>query len=188
MFSLIIALVAIALVAVLAGASVYYGSDAFQGNKSKARYAEIVNQSEQISSAFLAFKVEGNSLDSTNCNNGGSGPDTSGCLSQLVDANYLSAIPERNESGMDWKVDGQGALFTTTKDAEACILANEAKGYFINTATKGNTDADGDGVPDAHVDSGGNSTGVNDEYDSDGNLNSDGIHDAVQVGAVCVQQ
>ncbi len=178
MFSLIIALIAIALVAVLAGASVYYGSDAFQGNKSKARYAEIVNQSEQISSAFLAFKVEGNSLDKTDCNTG----NTIGCLPQLVSANYLSAIPERNESGMDWKVDGQGALFTTTKDAEACILANESKGFFIENE---NTITDnGEGIPAAHIDTSTDpdtSTGVNDSNNND-------INDAVELGAVCIEQ
>lgn len=167
MFSLIIALIAIALVAVLAGASVYYGSDAFQGNKSKARYAEIVNQSEQISSAFLAFKIEGNSLDQTDCNTG----DPSGCLGQLVDAEYLNSIPERNELNRDWQVDADGALFTTTEDADACILANEAKGYFIGTATLGNVDGNNDGVPDASQDT-----------------NSNGIHDAVEAGAVCIEQ
>lgn len=159
MFSLIIALVAIALVAVLAGASVYYGSDAFQGNKSQARYAEIVNQSEQISSAFLAFKIEGNSLDQTNCNTG----DPSGCLGQLVSANYLSAIPERNELNRDWQVDPDGALFTTTEDAEACILANEAKGFFI------------DNEPTIT----GNAKGIPTSAEAE---------DAIALGAVCVEQ
>ena len=169
MFSLIIAIIAIALVAVLAGASVYYGSDAFQGNKSKARYAEIVNQSEQISNAFLAFKIEGRTLDSGNCNTG----DPSGCLEQLRQAKYLSAIPERNETGRLWEVDSDGALFTTTEDADACILANESKGYLIDSASssEGNVDANNDGVPDAGQDT-----------------NSNGTHDAVEAGAVCIEQ
>ncbi len=167
MFSLIIALIAIALVAVLAAASVYYGSDAFQGNKSQARYAEIVNQSEQISNAFLAFKIKGNDLDSADCNTG----DPSGCLDQLVQAKYLSSVPQRNETNRVWSVDSDGALFTTTEDADACILANESKGYFIEDATLGNVDANTDGVPDASQDT-----------------NSNGTHDAVEAGAVCIEQ
>ena len=173
MFSLIIALIAIALVAVLAAASVYYGSDAFQGNKSKARYAEIVNQSEQISSAFLAFKIDGNSLEESGANPCNTG-DPSGCLKQLVDANYLSAIPERNETTRKWEVDPDGALFTTTQDVDACILANETKGYIM--ADESETDANGDGVPDAHV-----QNGVNDS-------NGNNINDAVEAGAVCIEQ
>jgi len=167
MFSLIIAIIAIALVAVLAAASVYYGGGAFNGNSSKARYAEIVNQSEMISNAFLAYKIDGNELNSTSCNTG----DPSGCLQQLVDANYLSAIPDRVENNRNWQVDSDGALFTTTEDAEACVLSNEAKGYFIDTATLGNTDANNDGVPDAGQD-----------------VNSNGTHDAVEAGAVCIEQ
>ena len=139
MFSLIISIIAIALVAVLAGASVYYGSVAFQGNQSKARYAEIVNQSEQISNAFLAFKIEGNTLDTATCNNG----DTAQCLSQLVDANYLASAPERNEENKEWLIDGSGALYTTTEDPEACILANESKGYYIADFPADDTNADG---------------------------------------------
>lgn len=172
MFSLIIALIAIALVAVLAGASVYYGTSAWSDNQSKAKYAEIVNQSEQISNAFLAFKINGNELNETNCNTG----DTGGCLQQLVDAQYLNSIPKRTEIVQDtvnpdnksgWMVDADGALYTTTTDKEACILANEKKGYDV---TEFSHDGNGDGVPDAGVDT-----------------NSNSINDAVENGAVCIE-
>jgi type II secretory pathway pseudopilin PulG len=143
MFSLIIALVAIALVAVLAGASVYYGTSAWSNNQSKAKYAEIVNQSEQISNAFLAFKINGNELDDTTCNTG----DTTGCMQQLIDSQYLSSVPVRTEKIInqdDWSIDETGALYTTTQDVDACIMANEKKGYDISLFP---THDNGDGVP-----------------------------------------
>lgn len=142
MFSLVIAIIAIALVAVLVAATFYYGSDAFQGNKSQARYAEIVNQSEQISSAFIAFRVRGNEIDSTTCSSG----DPSGCLQQLVDSNYLNGVPDRNEQGKTWNVDPDGSLYTTTEDKDACIEANESQGYNVENYSH---DSNGNGVPDS---------------------------------------
>jgi hypothetical protein len=162
MFSLIIALVAIALVAVLAGASVYYGTSAWSNNQSKAKYAEIVNQSEQISNAFLAFKINGNELDPSNCSGGASG-STTGCLQQLIDAKYLTSVPV-GSGGTGWTVDENGSLYTTTSDPQACILSNEAKGYYISNFPL-HDDVTVDGIPD-----------------------SDAKEDASNEGAVCVEE
>ena len=51
MFSLIISIIAIALVAALALASIYYGGDAFTEGTAKATASSVINQGQQISAA-----------------------------------------------------------------------------------------------------------------------------------------
>lgn len=58
MFSLIISIIAIALVVVLAGASLYYGGDAFNKGTSKGEAAKIVNEAQQLQAAFTMYKVD----------------------------------------------------------------------------------------------------------------------------------
>lgn len=57
MFNLIISIVAIALVVALAGASFYYGGSIFSNGKAGAFFAQISNQTNQISSAVEIYKV-----------------------------------------------------------------------------------------------------------------------------------
>ncbi len=142
MFSLIISIIAIALVAALAGASVYYGGAAFNKGTSDATYAAMVNQAEQINGAIVLYKVEGKSFTG-DCGSGAADDDTRGgaCMTQLIAAGFLSSIPE-GEAVDAWKMDAQGALYTTTDDVKACIKANEQAGWDGS-----GTDADGDGVP-----------------------------------------
>jgi hypothetical protein len=104
-----------------------------------------------------------------------------------VDKKYLNSIPKRTEVVTDaanpsnttgWMVDADGALYTTTTDVDACILANEKKGYDVtasydvngDSVFDPNHDGNGDGVPDAGLD-----------------INSNGTNDAVEVGAVCIE-
>ena len=58
MFSLIISIIAIALVIVLAGASLYYGGDAFNQGTAKGEFAKIVNEAQQVSAGFTLAKVD----------------------------------------------------------------------------------------------------------------------------------
>ena len=58
MFSLIISIIAIALVAALALASIYYGGDAFQEGTAKAEASTIVNQGQQIQAAVTMSEID----------------------------------------------------------------------------------------------------------------------------------
>lgn len=79
MFSLIITILAIALVAILAYVALYYGSSAATEASARARAVTIVNQGEQIVGATQIFYVENNRAPST--------------LQELVDLGYLSKLP-----------------------------------------------------------------------------------------------
>ena len=58
MFSLIISIIAIALVIVLAGASLYYGGDAFNKGTAKGEAAKLVNEAQQLQAAYTMYKVD----------------------------------------------------------------------------------------------------------------------------------
>lgn len=57
MFSLIITIISIALVALLAVATLWYGGDAFQQGSSRAQAATLVNQAQQVASAAALFEA-----------------------------------------------------------------------------------------------------------------------------------
>lgn len=58
MFQLIVAVIAIALVAVLAIAAMYYGGDAFNSSSERALYAQYTNEGVQISSAIKVYEAQ----------------------------------------------------------------------------------------------------------------------------------
>lgn len=127
MFSIIIAVVSIALVAILAAAVIYYGGDAFNSGSGKAKAAEIINQAEMIKGAFTAYKVsEGDiSINESVCDAANGVYD--GCLEPLITAQYLTDIPQGAEG---WYIDGDKSLRrTVATDFKACAIAN-----FINGA------------------------------------------------------
>lgn len=62
MFSLIITIISIALVAALAVATIYYGGDAFNQGTSKAKASTVVNQAQQIAGAATLYKSNGGNL------------------------------------------------------------------------------------------------------------------------------
>lgn len=59
MFSLIITIIAIALVAALALASIYYGGSAFNKGSEKAQAATLVNNAMQVSAAMTLATADG---------------------------------------------------------------------------------------------------------------------------------
>jgi len=59
MFSLIITIIAIALVAALALASIYYGGSAFNKGSEKAAASTLINNAMQVSAAMTLAEVEG---------------------------------------------------------------------------------------------------------------------------------
>jgi hypothetical protein len=79
MFSLIITIIAIALVAALALATIYYGGAAFNVSSSRTHATSLINQGEQIiAAAKLYYLDNGHAVSS---------------LSTLVAEGYLSSIP-----------------------------------------------------------------------------------------------
>jgi type II secretory pathway pseudopilin PulG len=58
MFSLIITIISIALVAALALATLYYGGDSFTKGSAEAEVARMMAEGEQVASAALLFYVE----------------------------------------------------------------------------------------------------------------------------------
>lgn len=85
MFSLIISIIAIALVIVLAGASLYYGGEAFNQGTAKGEFAKIVNEGQQVSAALTLMSVEG--VDLTDANS-----DSSLTVADIP-VRYLNATP-----------------------------------------------------------------------------------------------
>ena len=79
MFNLIISIIAIALVVALAGASLYYGGDAFSEGNAKAKASAFVNQAQQIQAAATLYKTQ----------EGGEAADIQG----LIDRKYMASKP-----------------------------------------------------------------------------------------------
>lgn len=126
MFSLIIAILAIILVALLAAATIYYGGDSFNKGNSKAKAAEILNQAELIKGAFTAYKIEQGTIEinSVYCNVGEDKFDN--CLEPLITKEYLTDIPQ---GAKGWYIDNQKVLRRTLgNDIKACAIANYVNG------------------------------------------------------------
>jgi hypothetical protein len=80
MFSLIITIISIALVAALAVATIYYGGSAFTQGTAKANASALVSAGQQVTGALTLYAND----------NGG----TRATTATLVSGQYLSAIPQ----------------------------------------------------------------------------------------------
>jgi len=94
MFNLIVAVISIALIAVLAAASFFYGGDSFSKSSAKAEAATLNSQAQQVAGAAVLFRIDnsGSSVSSTepDCSTG----SLSACaVNRLVAGNYLQAKP-----------------------------------------------------------------------------------------------
>ena len=109
MFSLIISIIAIALVAALALASIYYGGDAFQEGTAKAEASTVINQGQQVQAAFTMAEID--EKDEV------AGGIT---LATLVSDGYLKENPQvRNNGG--WAFDSTNDVVTqSVHSAEVC--------------------------------------------------------------------
>lgn len=138
MFSLIITIISIALVAALALATLYFGGDAFNQGSAKAAAATVVNQAQQINGANTLYYLD-NQAYATNV-------DT-----QLVDGDYLASEPNPgNISGSDYVVGANGVISLEGLSSAVCDAINKQAGNGVNVLTGDTTaDADNDGMPDA---------------------------------------
>jgi hypothetical protein len=126
MFALIISIIAIALVVALAGATLYYGGDAFSKGSARSTAAALVNQGQQIAGAWTLYKAD----------HGGTAPtvtDAASLQTALASAtnNYLAAIPTSPISGLTeadgttpktslWAVDAAGSAASVDASKEVC--------------------------------------------------------------------
>lgn len=111
MFNLIVTIISIALVAVLAIASIYYGGSAFNKGADEATVARIINEGSQIKGAAQLYSLD----------NGGSAPADIDVL--LVDKKYLNGKPAGN-----WNVSAQYAISpvgSTATPAEAAAALSQ---------------------------------------------------------------
>lgn len=113
MFQLIVAVISIALLAALAGASIFYGGAAFSGSTAKANVSSLVNQGQQIAGAAALFRTD----------NGGTSPTD--IVTDLVNNNYLQSAPTP----------------PTVANASAWDITETGGVYYVHVAI--NTDAIG---------------------------------------------
>src|SRR3546814_5196795 len=104
MFQLIVAVISIALLAALAGASIFYGGAAFSGSTAKANVSSLVNQGQQIAGAAALFRTD----------NGGTTPTD--IATQLVANDYLQSVrSEEHTSELQSLMRISYAVFCLTK-------------------------------------------------------------------------
>ncbi len=121
MFSLIISIIAIALVVILAGASLYYGGDAFNNNGVKGEVARYKNEAQQLSAGLTLYLQEHHGFED------GFGWE------RLVEEGILKSIPSSvmNEAGdatiVSWGVKENLIILPGVSDA-VCVKANEMEG------------------------------------------------------------
>ena len=90
MFNLIISIIAIALVVALAGASLYYGGEAFNRGSEDAKASTYINQVQQVQAAATLYAAsEGGSATSINDTT-----DAATIAASLVGAGYMSGEPK----------------------------------------------------------------------------------------------
>jgi hypothetical protein len=92
MFSLIITIISIALVAALALATLYFGGDAFNQGSAKASASTLVNQASQINGANTLYFLDNQAYS-----------DMSGLV-----PNFLAATPNPGTAGDAYAIDQSG--------------------------------------------------------------------------------
>lgn len=114
MFQLIIAIIAIALVAVLAVASLYYGGTAFSSGSVKAAASTVVSQAQQISAADVLYQNE----------NGG----TIASAASVLAPSYLASIPVLSTkiggAAPAWVLASDGSVSNTVASQQICDAVN----------------------------------------------------------------
>lgn len=140
MFSLIITIISIALVAALAVATIYYGGDAFNQGSSKARASTIVNQAQQIVGANTLLRAETGSFAAS--------------MSDLQDGGYLASLPATANLTYVLSTDNVITATGTALTQEVCEKIEEVAGRADTVAEAGSQPANQFGCYDATVGAG----------------------------------
>ncbi len=131
MFSLIITIISIALVAALALATLYYGGDAFNRGSAAAVASQLINEGQQVNGAVAIYKAD-RAADSSIA----AVTDLAGLAGM---DGYLSQVPG-SFAGTTTLASGAATAVTTT--AEVCEEVNKRAGH-----TGAITAADVDAAP-----------------------------------------
>lgn len=126
MFSLIITIISIALVAALALATIYYGGTAFNKGSAEAKASQLINEGQQINGAVAMARA-----DVAADSNLTLPTDIAG----LVTAEYLAQVPAGWDSADELT---QGfAVTTNAVSTEVCDAVNSKAGLTgaVTTAT-----------------------------------------------------
>lgn len=116
MVNLIITLISIALIALIAVATLYNGGDAFREGSAQAAAAQLTNAGQQISAANILY---------ANSNGGTFATDVADLT---ANGKYLSSVP-RTPEGTTLSTDITGNVITVTgMGAETCVAVNEQAG------------------------------------------------------------
>ena len=120
MFSLIITIISVALVAALALATLYYGGDAYESGHAKAEAAKLRNQGQQLVAAAEFYYLHK-----------GQWPDS---IDQMVDSGHLSTVPVAQRTAIQEALAGKAwvmpvarqPLFTFDEiTPEVCSTVNQ---------------------------------------------------------------
>lgn len=124
MFSLIITIISIALVAALAIASIYYGGAAFSQGSAKAAASTVVAQAQQISAANTLYQNDNAGANATN-------------VALLVSGKYLSSAPVLSSTISSTALDLSGSSVTSTglTNANVCAAINAQVGLATTPTT-----------------------------------------------------
>lgn len=137
MFSLIITIISIALVAALAVASVYYGGSAFSQGTAKAQASTLVAQAQQIAGANTLYAND----------NGGT---RAGSVAALVGDGYLASPPQVNNKVVadEWEIVQANGLVRIDMVDTAIEVAEQVNQSIGAAATPVNDDlSDITGLP-----------------------------------------
>lgn len=108
MFSLIITIISIALVAAIAAATIYYGGSSLTENGSKAAVSKYRNEASQIAGAARMYEIEQRQAPQTVAD---------------LEGEYLKTIPAG-----DWAF-GNNVIVRTGIEPNECVYANEEAGF-----------------------------------------------------------
>lgn len=114
MFSLIITIISIALVAALALATLYYGGSAFNRGSAGAEASRLINEGQQLNGAVAIAEADAAA--------GGTAVTT---WEGLVTGNYLSQLP----SGLGLTGTAAIGVVTKTVSADVCTEVNKRAGH-----------------------------------------------------------
>lgn len=146
MFSLIITIISIALVAAIAVATLYYGGSQFSQGTAKAQADQIISAAQQIAGANTLY-----------ANNVGGGQYDGAGITDLKTQGFLSAVPSVNTSvGGAFSLSGgtsantvtmtlattASAVCTAIEKASGSMLASASATTAPNTSSSANTQYD----------------------------------------------
>jgi hypothetical protein len=139
MFSLIITIISIALVAALAVATLYYGGQQFSQGTAKANADQLITAAQQIAGANTLFANNNSGLFDGNGTTG---------VQDLVSGGYLSANPSIPASVSASSFDLAGGtsanqISLSVTNANVCLAVEKQSGSASSTQTTPNTSASG---------------------------------------------